>query len=454
MKVSQQKKNELAQVVAENKALAATLTGAKVDFTAEEQAKFTANKDRAMKLKDQITEFEAQEKLEDEAAALTPSKVSPPLPGGNATGAPAVERVKATLKRFGSLRNAKTELSAYRFAVLVGAAVGQGWATKQVSKPEMFGSDWRQNALQSEGINTDGGYNVPEEFDPEMIDLREKYGVFRRECKIVPMARDTKTMGRRVSGLTAYPVAEAVAGTASTAKMDRVGLTAQKWMVLATLTKELNEDSAVNEGDRLMGEIAYAFATAEDNAGFNGDGTGTYSGILGLKNALGASCKVTQITSNTWATQVLADINNLMSKLPDFTQVMNPAFYCNKAYYDQVLARLAMAAGGVTSYEIVNGIVQGRFFGFPVHFVSSMPRATATTGICLYFGDLGAAAKFGDRRQSRIEMSDSAVVGGVSMFETDEIAIKGTERFDIVVHERGTSTASDAGGPMNALITG
>ena len=453
MKLSQKKKVELAQVIAENKALTETLVGAKVDFTADEQAKFDANKARAVKLKEQIADFTAQEALEDEAATLVPAKVSPPLPGEKVESGP-VNRVKATLKRFGSLRNAKSAESAYRFAIYAGAMCGLPYAVKQVSKPEMFGSDWRHNALQSEGVNTDGGYNVPEEFDAEMIDLREKYGVFRRECRIVPMIRDTKTLGRRVSGLTAYPAAEGAAGTVSTAKMDRVGLTAQKWMVLATMTKELNEDSAVNEGDRLMGEIAYAFATAEDNAGFTGDGTSTYSGILGLKNALGASCKVTQGSSNTWAAQTLSDINNLMSKLPDFTQVMNPAFYCNKAYYDQVLARLAMAAGGVTAYEIVNGIVQGRFFGFPVHFVTSMPSATATTGICLYFGDLGAAAKFGDRRQTRIEMSDVATVGGTSMFETDEIAIKGTERFDIVIHERGTSSASAQGGPINALITG
>jgi HK97 family phage major capsid protein len=452
MKVSQQKKNELAKVIAENKALTATLTGAKLDFTAEEQATFTVNMSRSQKIKEQIAVFEAQEALEAEADIITPAVVKPTAPGAN--GNTAVERVKASLKRFGSLRNAKTAESAYRFGVFAAAVAGNQWAQRQVAKPELFGSDWRTNALQSEGVNTDGGYNVPEEFDPEMIDLREKFGVFRRECRIVPMIRDTKTVGRRVSGLTAFPAAEGVAGTVSTMKMDRVKLTAQKWLILATITKELNEDSAVNEGDRAMGEIAYGFAVTEDNSGFNGDGTGTFSGILGLKNALGASCKVTQGTSNTWATQVLSDINNLMSKLPDFTQVMNPAFYCNKAYYDQVLSRLAMAAGGVTSYEIVNGIVQGRFFGFPVHFVSSMPRASVTTGICLYFGDLGAAAKFGDRRQTRIEMSDSATVGGVSMFETDEIAIKGSERFDIVVHERGTSTAADAGGPMNALITG
>ena len=449
MKFSMKLRAALAALILANKNLSASLTGAKTEFTAEEQVTFDGNVAKAKALKSQIATAEAQEALEAEAEVVTPTIIVPSA--GIETPAPTV---KATYRRYGSLRNAKSEKSAYRFAILVGAALGIPFALKNVGKPELFGSDWKQNALQSEGSNTDGGYNVPEEFDPEMIDLRERYGIFRRECRIVPMSRDTKTLGRRVSGLTAYPVAEAVAGTVSTAKSDRVGLTAQKWMTLATMTKELSEDSAVNEGDRIMGEIAYAFATAEDNAGFNGDGTGTYSGITGLKNALGASCKVTQITSNTWATQVAADIAALMGKLPDFTQIMNPAFYCNKAYYENVLLRLAFGAGGVTAYEMVNGVMRGIYQGFPVHFVSSMPRVSATTGICCYFGDLGAAAKFGDRRQTRIEMSDSAVVGGVSMFETDEIAIKGTERFDINVHERGTSTSSDAGGPINALITG
>lgn len=451
MKLSVQKRAELAKTIEANKTLSATLTGAKTEFTAEEQATFDANLAKAKTLKAQISAHEAQEALEAEASAVTPAILTPELSGG---GVIAPERkivIPATVSQNSSLKVFKTRLQAYKAGLFVAAVVlGKKWAQDRVRANQLFDL----NALQSEGINTDGGVNVPEEFSSEMIDLREKKGVFRQECRIIPMSRDTFSMGRRVSGLTAYPTAEGASGTVSTRKMDRVNLVAQKWTVLATMTKELEEDSVIDEAENLFMEMAYALSAAEDDAGFNGDGTGTYSNIVGLKNALGASCKVTQGSSNTWAAQTLSDINNLMAKVPDYTVPLNLKFYCNKAYFDSVLARLAMAAGGVTSTEIVNGIVRGRFFGYEVVFVSSMPRVTATTGICLYFGDLGRAAKMGVRRGIRLERTDSGVVGGVELFTTDEVGLKATERFDIAVHERGTTTSTDAGGPMCALITG
>lgn len=441
MKFSMKLRAALAAIILANKNLSASLTGVKTEFSAEEQATFDANVAKAKNLKSQIATAEAQEAMEAEAEVVTPPIIPPSIE------APVI-RLPAGVGKSASLKNFKTEMAAYRFGVFACALAGFGWAKKRAA--QLFD----MNALQSEGVNTDGGFMVPEEFGTELIDLREKKGVFRQECRIIPMSRDTFSMPRRATGLTAYFTDEGVAGTVSTATRDRIGLTAKKLMVLATLTKELDEDSIVSIGDWLMGEMAYALAAKEDDCGFNGDGTSTYGLITGLKNALGASCKVTQATSNTWATQVLADINNLMSKIPDYTVPLDLKFYCNKAYFHQVLERLAMAAGGVTSTEIVNGIQRGRFFGYPVVFVSSMPRVTATTGICLYFGDLGRAAKMGVRRGVTMSMTDQGSVGGVELFTTDEIGLKATERFDINVHERGTSSSTDAGGPIAALITG
>jgi HK97 family phage major capsid protein len=56
----------------------------------------------------------------------------------------------------------------------------------------------------SEGVNESGGYLVPEEFGNDLIDLREQYGVFRRNAKMVPMSSDTRSDPRRTGGLTAY----------------------------------------------------------------------------------------------------------------------------------------------------------------------------------------------------------------------------------------------------------
>ena len=53
------------------------------------------------------------------------------------------------------------------------------------------------------------------------------------------------------------------------------------------------------------------------------------------------------------------------------------------------------------------------------------------------FGDLTLAASFGDRRQTTIQISDAAL----NAFEQDELAIRGTERFDINVHDLGPIVA-------------
>lgn len=455
MKISQQKRAELAKVAARNKALAATLTGDKADFTAEEQTEFDNNLKRAETLKTQIKAHEAQEALEAEAVApqtriikeetgnvIVPEKGALVDLQGNVFKVPATVRANAALKVF------KSREAAYKAGIFMAAVGGFQWARKRATN--LFD----MQALQSEGVNTDGGYSVPEEISAEMIDLREKKGIFRQKSRIIPMSRDTFSMGRRVSGLTGYFVDEGVAGTVSTKKMDRVGLTAKKVAVIATLTKELNEDAIISWVENLFQESAYALASLEDDCGFNGDGTSTYGGIVGLKNALQASCKVTQATGTTWGAIVAADIANLQSKQPDYDVPTENEFYCNKAFYFNVLRRIAQAAGGTTGEMMVNGIPYGMYDGYRVNFVSSMPRVTASAHIPLYFGDLRLASKFGDRAGLRMEMTDQGVVGGVELFTTDEIGLKTIERFDINIHERGTTTSSDAGGPINALVTG
>jgi HK97 family phage major capsid protein len=91
------------------------------------------------------------------------------------------------------------------------------------------------------------------------------------------------------------------------------------------------------------------------------------------------------------------------------------------------------------------------FLGYPVNFSQVFPSATATATIPIILGDLALAAMFGDRQQEGIAFSNTAVVGGESTFERNQIAIRGTERFDIVTHDVGTSSVV---GPVVALKTG
>lgn len=341
-----------------------------------------------------------------------------------------------------------------RFGYFIAASLGKSWATKfcKDNGIPLLSGDGLDDGTKAhvETVNTSGGYLVPEEFETTLIDLREQYGVFRRNLRPTPMARDTKTVPKRASGLTAYYVGENASITESTKGWGRVQLIAKKLAVLAKYSSELDEDSIINTGDDLAGEIAYAFANAEDNAGFVGDGTSTYGGITGVRTAIDAVSSnagiATQLSGNTWAATTLADFNNVKSKLPQYATVRgNCKWFVSSAFWANVMEKLALAAGGVTSLEILSGAPNPRFLGFPVEISQVLPTATAVATIPALLGDLNLACAMGDRRQTTIAFSEHL------NFAEDEIAIRGTERFDINCHAPGTSTTA---GPVVAYKTG
>ena len=322
---------------------------------------------------------------------------------------------------------------------------------------------WKGDSLEvvkgsTEGSNTAGGFLVNPQHDNEFVVLREKYGVFRRNARVMPMSSDTLDFKRQTSAHTAYPVGEASAGTESTAAFDKIQLVARKWMVLNTVSTELSEDTAIAFGDIFTNDVAYAFALAEDQAGFIGDGTSTYNGIVGLKNALinlsGTIANIAGVydcAGSTWANATDAMIRGFMALLPAYADSPNAKFYCHKVFYHSVLERLAYTAGGATVTEVVNGVPTAKFRGYQVEFVQAMPSSGTADTIDLLFGDLSLSSYFGDRKGMTIATSDSAL----NAFEQDEIAWRATTRFDIVnanVGNASATAASRVAGPVVGLV--
>lgn len=385
---------------------------------------------------------------------------------------PLVEVVDAVphIKVYGSLKNFNKNTlgddylkTAYRWGQFCMAEMGNKKADEYCAKNHI-----PRIKVHQENVNNTGGVLVPEEFDTMMIVLREKYGVFRQNAKIVPMGSETKRIPRRTSGLTAYPVGETAAATESTKGWDQVQLTAKDWIVLSRYTNQLNDDAIVNIGDDLAGECAYAFAKAEDQAGFTGDGTSTYAGIVGLTNKLlnlnGTIANIAGlfVSSGTgygtnWNSIVLGDFNGVVGKLPQYAYVGgNAKWYCSQAFWGSVMQKLALAGGGNQVNQIQNGALAPMFLGFPVVITQAMPVISAVSQVACLFGDLSLAAKFGSRRDTTVDFSTQASVGGQSLWERGEIGIRAIERFDIVVHDVGNANATAAlrtAGPMVGLIT-
>jgi HK97 family phage major capsid protein len=344
------------------------------------------------------------------------------------------------------------EEMAYRFGM---------WALACASaKPNAHAMNWCQEhgvKVMYEGWNESGGALVPEEFEQTLIDLREQYGIFRQYAEIVTMGRDTRLIPRRTGGVTVYAVAEGAAITASDLAFDFVQLVAKKFAALGKLSSELNEDSILDFGDRLAFEFGYGFAKKEDECGFVGDGTQTYHNIVGVTRALTAlSGTIANIaglvvaSGNVFSAFTLADHERVVARLPQYADTLRARWYCHRSYYFETMMRLALAAGGTTAAEVIAGTREFRFLGYPVTITQTMPKTDANSQVAVVLGDLYLAAALGDRRENRIAMSEH------SDFANDLIAVRGTTRLDINVHDVGNADATAGNrepGPMVGLIS-
>jgi HK97 family phage major capsid protein len=378
-----------------------------------------------------------------------------------------VQIARGAYGRLKSFRGERAHEQAYRFGMFMLAGVFARVLGEQSPKLLKKATDFcREQGIaitraHSESDNESGGVLVPTEFENVMIDLREQFGIFRRFANIVPMATDSKQRPRRKGGLKAYPIGAKGGSrriTESKKNWDMVELFARKWGVLAKYEEELNEDAIVMMADDLAGEIAYAFTETEDECGFNGDGTSDFHGITGAINKIkGLSGTVGNIaglivaSGNNWDAITRGDMLRLIGRLPQYADTPNARFFCHKTFWSEVLERIILEGGGTTAAEMQGQRVKV-FQGYQVEIAQVLPKSTASGQIPLLFGDLAKAAMLGDRRGVTIKLTDS----NDTDFEEDLISIKGTERFDINVHDVGNASATAANreaGPLVALIT-
>lgn len=161
----------------------------------------------------------------------------------------------------------------------------------------------------SEGIDTDGGYLVPEEYDSRLIEGLEEENIFRRLGTTI-----TTSGERKINIAGSKPAAawidEGEALTFGDAKFDQINLDAHKLHVAVKVTEELLYDNAFGLENYLIRAFSRALANAEEDAFLNGDGTGKPLGIFAEQG--GGEIGVTAAS----ATEITADeIINLVYAL-------------------------------------------------------------------------------------------------------------------------------------------
>ena len=134
------------------------------------------------------------------------------------------------------------------------------------------------NVLQ-EGVDADGGYLVPEEYDHRLIDILTEENIMRNLATKITTSGEHK-INIAASKPAASWIEEGGALSWGEATFDQILLDAHKLHVAIKVTEELLYDNAFGLENYIITQFGKALANAEEDAFLNGDGTGKPLGLF------------------------------------------------------------------------------------------------------------------------------------------------------------------------------
>jgi len=318
---------------------------------------------------------------------------------------------------------------------------------------------YEADMLRKNGLTTSfgaGGALVPEAFEATLIKLREERGVAEQLVGVTNMASATETRPRRTSGVTVYVQSEGSAVTASNPNYDAVQLVAKDWMATSYLSVQLLNLSAIDIADETAEEHTFAMASKMDDVVFNGDGTSTYFGYNGFRNALkGLSGTIADIagltvaSGNAYSEITADDLSAVEVNLPEYNTPSTAKWLMHKKLWG--VSRDKMQDAGGTTAEMIANAMQRQAFGAEVVVSQVMPRVAANSQVCALFGYFPDAAKIG-----RVVGSMRFDVSQDEKFSQGLVAFRTMQQVAINIHDVGNASATASSrepGPVVGLIT-
>lgn len=241
-------------------------------------------------------------------------------------------------------------------------------------------SNFRQvsNVLQ-EGVDADGGYLVPDEYDTRLIQKLEENNIVRSLSTIIKTSGEHKINIASTTPAAAW-IEEGGTLTFGDSKFDQKILDAHKLHVAVKVTEELLYDNAFGLENFLIDSFGKAIGNAEENAFLNGTGTGQPTGIFATTGG------GTYITAKTKGADAIIElVYNL--KRP---YRKNASFIMN----DKMIATIRTYKDQNGAYMWQPSLVQGepdRLLGFPVYTSQYAPEESIAFGDFSYYniGDRG-----------------------------------------------------------------
>lgn len=235
------------------------------------------------------------------------------------------------------------------------------------------------NVLQ-EGVDADGGYLVPEEYDSRLIRVLEGENIMRKLGHKITTSGDHKINIASTEPAAAW-IEEGGALQFSDAKFAQILLDAHKLHVAIKVTEELLYDNAFNLENYIIEEFGKALSNAEEDAFLNGTGVGQPLGLFAATGGGTVYKTVTKLTAD--------DIMNLVYALKRPYR-KNSAFIMN----DQIIATIRTFKDGNGAYMWQPSYQAGepdKLLGYPVYTSPFAPEDAISFGDYSYYniGDRG-----------------------------------------------------------------
>jgi len=241
-------------------------------------------------------------------------------------------------------------------------------------------SNFRQisNVLQ-EGVDADGGYLVPDEYDTRLIQKLEENNVVRMLSTKIKTSGEHKINIASTTPAAAW-IEEGGALTFGDATFEQKILDAHKLHVAVKVTEELLYDNAFGLENFLIDSFGKAIGNAEENAFLNGTGSGQPTGIFATT---GGGTYIT--TSKKDSDAIIELIYNLKRAYRK-----NAVFIMN----DKMVATIRTYKDNNGAYMWQPSLIQGepdRLLGYPVYTSEYAPEDSIAFGDFSYYniGDRG-----------------------------------------------------------------
>ncbi len=156
--------------------------------------------------------------------------------------------------------------------------------------------------ILQEGVDADGGYLVPDEYDHRLIDSLSESNIMRSLATTITTSGEHKINIAATKPAAAW-IEEGGPLTFGDATFSQILLDAHKLHVAIKVTEELLYDNAFNLESYILEQFGKALGNAEEDSFLNGDGIGK---PLGLFAATGGGTIAEILTAATKADDVIS----------------------------------------------------------------------------------------------------------------------------------------------------